>query len=356
MKKFAYIITTFLIILVVALITGFTLYNYNIGPVSKDKELKQIVIEEGDTFSSIAPKLKEKNLIKSEFFYKLYVKTHKQEKFEVGIYDLSESMSVKEIVETISAGSNTNAHVINITFVEGKNMRYIAKTIAENTVNTEDDVFNLLKDEEYIKGLIDKYWFLTDEIQNTDIYYPLEGYLFPDTYEFLNKEVSVEEIFETLLDNTSKKLEPYRKNIEESNYTIHEIMTLASIVELEGAGSSDRAAVAGVFYNRLNTGMALGSDITGYYGAKMDDWSEGLGEHISDCNGYNTRGECVLGLPVGPVCNPGIESIVASLNPEAHDYYYFVADCSGVTHLSYTYSEHVRTVDTLVAEGNWCDN
>ena len=348
MRKFAYIIVVLLSLLVVALIAGFSLYKYNIGPVSNDKTLKQIIIEEGDTFSSIAPKLKEKN--------KLYVKFHKTDKFEVGTYDLSEDMGVAQIIEKISEGSTTNAHVINITFVEGKNMRNVAKTIAENTVNTEDDVFNLLKDENYIQSLIDKYWFLTDEIKNSDIYYPLEGYLFPDTYEFLSKDVTVKEIFETLLDNTAKKLEPYKKTIEESNYTVHEILTLASIVELEGAGSNDRAAVAGVFYNRLDVGMVLGSDITGYYGAKMDDWTDGLGEHISDCNGYNTRGECVSGLPVGPVCNPGVESINAALNPEKHEYYYFVADCSGITHLSYTYNEHVRTVDDLVAEGKWCDN
>ena len=355
MKKLANVALFSLITLTILVIVGCSIYNYNIGPVSKDEELKEIVIEEGETFLTIAPILKENNLIKSEFFYKLYIKLFKPETFEAGVYAFSENMGVEKIVEEISNGSDYDQKIITITFVEGKNMRYIASTIEENTVNSYDDVFALLSDESYIDDLIDEYWFLTDEIKNSHIYYPLEGYLFPDTYEFINEYVSIEEIFKVMLDNTAIKLEPLKESIENSDYTIHEILTLASIVELEGAGSDDRASVAGVFYNRLDAGYTLGSDITGYYGAKMDDWTNGLGEHLDDCNGYNTRGECVPGIPVGPVCNPGIDAINATLNPVEHDYYYFVADCSGKTYLNYSYSGHENTVNRLIREGNWCD-
>ena len=356
MRKYAYIMGAILCIMAAIVITGCTIYNYNIGPVSKDKNVKEIVIKEGETFNSIAPLLKENHLIKSEFFYKLYIKINKPKKFEAGVYQLSENMGVKKIVATISKGSDYSSDIITITFVEGKNMRWIAKKIADNTVNTEDDVMSLLEDETYIDSLIEKYWFLTDEIKNDKIYYTLEGYLFPDTYEFLNKNGSVKEIFEKMLDNTELKLNSVKQQINNSDLSVHEILTLASIIELEGAGSNDRASVAGVFYNRLASGMILGSDITGYYGAKMDDWTDGLGGHIDDCNGYNTRGNCVSALPVGPVCNPSLESIKATLNPEEHDNYYFVADCAGVTHLSKTYNEHAKTIDRLVREGNWCDN
>ena len=356
MKKFANIALILLIFFATIVVVGCTLYNINIGPVSRDKELKEVVIKEGETFLTIAPTLKENNLIKSEFFYKLYVKLFKPDTFEAGVYQLSENMGVKKIVEEISNGSNYNQDIIKITFVEGTNMRYIASVIAENTNNTEEDCFDLLSDENYIDSLIQKYWFLTDEIKNTKIYYPLEGYLFPDTYEFLNKNVTVEEIFEKMLNNTETKLESLKQEIETSGYTVHEILTLASIVELEGASSDDRASVAGVFYNRLNAGWTLGSDITGYYGAKMDDWSNGLGAHINDCNGYNTRGTCVLGLPVGPVCNPGVESIEATINPTVHDYYYFVADCSGKTYLNKNSSGHEATINKLIRDNNWCDS
>lgn len=355
MKKYARISLFFLIFFAVIVVVCCTVYNYNIGPVSRDKELKEIVIDEGETFLTIAPLLKENNLIKSEFFYKLYIKIFKPKTFEAGIYELSENMGVEKIVKTISEGSNYDRQVVRITFVEGKNMRYMASMIAQNTDNTEEDVFALLSDEKYIDSLIEEYWFLTDEIKNDKIYYALEGYLFPDTYEFMDN-VTVEEIFEKLLDNTDKKLTPYKEKIEASELTVHEILTLASIVELEGASSDDRASVAGVFYNRLEIGETLGSDITGYYGAKMDDWSNGLGQHIDDCNGYNTRGTCVKALPVGPVCNSGIDSIEATLNPSEHDYLFFVADCSGKTYLNYTEKEHNRTVDKLKIEGNWCDN
>ncbi len=362
MRKFAYIIVVLLSLLVVALIAGFSVYKYNIGPVSNDKTLKQIIIEEGDTFSSIAPKLKEKNLIKSEFFYKLYVKFHKTDKFEVGTYDLSEDMDVAQIIEKISEGSTTNAHVINITFVEGKNMRNVAKTIAANTVNTEDDVFNLLKDENYIQSLIDKYWFLTDNIKNSKIYYPLEGYLFPNTYAFLNKDVSVKEIVITMLDETNKQLEPYKSKIEEFTKdgvvdSVHKFMTLASIVELEGASANDRASVAGVFYNRIKEGWVLGSDVTTYYYLKIDDFKQSLNgnPNLYTCdNAYNTRCTSFVGLPVGPISNPGKESIEATANYTKHNYYYFVADCKGKTYLSKDPTEHYNTIQRLKNEGNWC--
>ena len=356
MKKYVKIIIGFVITIIVLGISIFSIYTINIGPVSRDKELKEIVIEDGETFLTIASLLKEKNLIKSEFFYKLYIKINNPQTFEAGTYELSENMSVEDIVKKISSGSDYSSDIIHITFIEGKNMRYVASMIAQNTINSEDDVFNLLEDDSYIDSLIEKYWFLTDDIKNDKIYYPLEGYLFADTYEFLNKNVTVEEIFEKMLDNTEIKLDSLKEEIGNSSLSIHEILTLASIVELEGARSDDRAGVAGVFYNRLEDGMSLGSDITGYYGAKMDDWTEGLGEHIDDCNGYNTRGDCVPALPVGPVCNPSMDAIRAAVLPEEHDYYYFVADCDGKTYFNTSLSSHERTINKLKNDGNWCDS
>ena len=130
MKKFANIALILLIFFATIVVVGCTLYNINIGPVSRDKELKEVVIKEGETFLTIAPTLKENNLIKSEFFYKLYVKLFKPDTFEAGVYQLSENMGVKKIVEEISNGSNYNQDIIKITFVEGKNMRYIESVIA----------------------------------------------------------------------------------------------------------------------------------------------------------------------------------------------------------------------------------
>ena len=119
--------------------------------------------------------------------------------------------------------------------------------------------------------------------------------------------------------------------------SVDEIVTLASIVELEGASANDREGVAGVFINRLNDGWTLGSDVTTYYYLKIDDFKQSLNgnKNLYTCdNAYNTRCTSFTGLPVGPISNPGNESIDASINYDKHDFYYFVADWKGKTYLN----------------------
>jgi len=334
----------------------FCLYKYNLSSVSKNNEDKIITIEAG-TISAIGKTLKENNLIRNEFIFRLYIKLNKVNNLKASTYKLNESMSLEEIVDILEKGNNYNPDEITITFKEGKNIRSIATIISENTNNTYDDVLKKVNDEEYINSLINKYWFLTESIKNDKIYYDLEGYLFPDTYAFLNKDVSIEDIFETMLNETEKKLEPHKSKIESLNLSIHEYFTLASIVELEGARADDRKAVAGVFYNRLNSKWSLGSDVTTYYALKIDDFKVSLTEEIGlyKCdNAYNTRCNSFIGLPVGPICNPGLESILATLEPESHSYYYFVADCTGKTYLNTNSEGHFNTISKLKRENNWC--
>ena len=213
-----------------------------------------------------------------------------------------------------------------------------------------------LNDKSYLDTLIKDYWFLTDAIKNKDIYYSLEGYLYPDTYEFYST-ASVDDIFRKMLNNMQKKLDKYKNEIESSKYSIHEMLTLASIIELEAGNANDRKGVAGVFYNRLKAGWSLGSDVTTYYAEKIDNWSRDLYKsELSKCNKYNTRSSCMAGkLPVSPICNPGISSIEACIEPKEHKYYYFVADKYGKTYFSKTDSEHTSTVSRLKREGLWID-
>ena len=355
MRRYTYLAGFLVAFFVVLIVVGCTIYKINIGPVSKNPQLNKFEVEAGDTYLSIAPKLKENNFIKSEFFYKLYIKLMNPQSLEKGVYSLSENMGVDQIVKVLADGSDVNTDVINITFVEGKNMRYIAKTIADNTNNTEEDVFNTLTDSTYIDSLINKYWFLTSEIKDSRIYYPLEGYLFPDTYQFKNKDVTVNEIFETMLDEFDKKVTPYKDVIQNSNYTFHQILTLASIIEQEGVSDNDRYDVAGVFYNRLNDGWSLGSDVTTYYAIRVDMNERYLyNSEITDCNAYNTRASCMAGkLPVGPVSNPSIASIEAALKPNVHDYYFFVADKNKKTYFTKTNTEHLNKINELKSQGLW---
>ena len=355
MKRYTYVAGFLVAFFVVLIVVGCSIYKINIGPVSKNTDIKEFVVENGETYLSIAPKLKKNNLIKSEFFYKLYVKLMNPKNLEKGVYELNESMGVEGLITVFEKGSDTNSEVIDVTFIEGKNMRYIASVIANNTNNTEEDVFNLLKDTKYIDSLINDYWFLTSEIKNENIYYALEGYLFPDTYQFKSKDVTVEEVFKTLLDQFGKKIEPYKKDIENSEYTLHQILTLASIIEQEGVNNSDRFDVSGVFYNRLNSGWSLGSDVTTYYAIQVDMSERDLYKsELNDCNAYNTRHSCMAGkLPISPVSNPSIESIEAAIKPNNHNYYYFVADKNKKTYFTKTNAEHLNTIASLKSQGLW---
>ena len=152
-----------------------------------------------------------------------------------------------------------------------------------------------------------------------------------------------------------EKLKPYKDEITKSKYSIHQILTLASIIELEAGKANDRAGVAGVFYNRLKSGWALGSDVTTYYAVKIDLSDRDLKmSEIRDCNSYNTRASCMAGkLPVGPICNPSKGSLVATIEPKNHKYYYFVADKNGKTYFNKTDAEHTSTVARLKREGLW---
>ena len=357
MKKFRNIAIALLIFFTAIVLFLGLYYNINMAKVSEDSTLKEITIEEG-SIDSIANTLKENNLIKNITIFKVYLRLTNKTNLKAGIYNFSENMGVKKIVTLLEKGSNINPDEITITFKEGINIRTVAKLIANNTDNTFDDVINKIKDTSYIDSLIDEYWFLTEDIKNENIYYPLEGYLYPNTYRFNSREVSIEDVFKKMLDETDRKLSKYRNALEGDNLSIHQLITLASIVELEGAKADDRKAVAGVFYNRLNSTSypTLGSDATTYYASKIDDWSYSLtSKELNDCtNMYNTRCSSNTGLPIGPICNPSIESIEATINPESHEYYFFVADCQGKVYLTKNSIEHEEIIDKLRKDNNWC--
>ena len=198
---------------------------------------------------------------------------------------------------------------------------------------------------------------MTDEIKNSNIYYPLEGYLFPDTYQFENKDVSVEKIFETLLNQMEKKLNQYKDDIQNSDYTVHQLLTIASIIENEAVFDKDRKDVASVIYNRLNKNMAIGSDVTTYYAFKIEMGSRDLRtSELNTENPYNTRGPNMEGkLPIGPISMTGSSSIQAAIDPNETSYLYFVADKNGNVYFTRTYDEHLKKVSDLKNSGLWIE-
>lgn len=355
MKKLKIGVVILLVLLAMIFLGGF-IYNYELSPVSRDSEKVIVEIKEGSIYS-IGDTLYKEGLIRNTLIFKVYVKVNGVNSLKASTYELDKNMSLKEIIKVLEAGNGYNPDEITIIFKEGLNVRKIAKLVEENTNNSYDDFMKLMNDSDFIDKKIDEYWFLTDSIKNSKIYYPLEGYLFPETYAFLNKDVTVEDIVDTMLKEMGKVLEGYKDKIENSEYNIHELMTLASIVELEGASADDRASVAGVFYNRLHDGWVLGSDVTTYYYLKIDDFKQSLNgnKNLYTCdNAYNTRCTSFVGLPVGPISNPGNDSIKSTIKHRVHNYYYFVADCNGKTYLSKNETEHYNTIEKLKRENNWC--
>jgi len=352
MKILIICLITIIIAIIVTIVGGIIWYNNGTNSVNKENgEIIRVEIGEGTGVVGIAELLKQNNVIKNANVMKIYAKLNNVQNLQAGKYDLDNSQDLKTIISHIQNGEIVNEEV-KITFVEGKNMRSIAEAIASKTINTEEDVFNLLQDDEYIDSLVEKYWFLTEDIKNDDIYYPLEGYLLPDTYIFENEEVSVKTIFNIVLNYMDKFLNDYKDEVKGN---IHEIMTLASMAELEGVNYEDRQEIVGVFNNRLQKKMALGSDVTTYYAFKVDMGDRDLtAKEINTENPYNTRGPNMEGkIPVGPVCNPSKDAIKATLNYKKTDNLYFVADKNKKVYFTKTYDEHTNLVKVLKTEGLW---
>ena len=340
-----------IVIACILLILG-GIFIYLVTPVSStDKEGIEVVINSGTSTDEIGDILKEKKLIKSKLLFMVYVKLSGVSSLKADTYLLNKTMGLNDIIKELETGSDYNPELVVLTFKEGERITDYAKVIANKTNNSYDDVITFINDKEYIKTLISKYWFLTDKILDSDIYYPLEGYLAPDTYHFDNKDVKIEDIITTMLDQEEKVLEKYKDKISSDP---HKYITMASIAELEGTNKDNMKMIVGVFNNRLKVNMNLGSDVTTYYGLQVSMTSDLTSEQFASVNGYNTRNPQMRGkLPVGPIDSPGIESLEASINPTDNDYLYFVADKNGKVYYSKTLDEHNKKIKEIKDKGDW---
>ncbi len=356
-KKLSPVLIVLIVILAVLVIAVVPLlwYSSNIGAKSNNDKVVIVEIAEGSTMSGVATKLKKEDIIKNELAFKVYAKLNHKNMVQAGTYGFSQNMDVKKIVDMLEKGEIYTGNQMSFTYIEGVPMWWLASKIEEQTANTAEDVYAKLQDEAYIDSLIEKYWFITDEIKNSNIYYPLEGYLFPDTYTFIDANISVEEIFSIMLNRMDEVLTEYKSQLENSDFTIHEFLSFVSVVESESMNPDDRAGIAGVFYNRLNSGMALGSDPTTYYAIKVNVRERALYQDELDLdNPYNTRGPNMEGeVPVGPICSISRGSIEASLNPTDFDALFFVGDKNGKTYFTNTNADHEKTIRDLKDQDLW---
>ena len=283
-----------------------------------------IEIEQGMSTEQIAEELKEAGAVKIPLLFRVYAKfKHYDSQFKYGVYSFNTEAGYEAISQMLIE-EGALAQSVKVTIPEMSSIDDIAEILEENGVCTKSDFINEVQNGEFGYDFI-------DDIPVDNVYYRLEGYLFPETYDFYNFDseecahLAVEKMLKTLDD---KLTDGMMQKISESGYTLHEIMTMASIVELEAGGSPDEMAnVAAVFYNRLES-----DDFTTLGSSPTRKYPYGGGK-------YNT---------------PSLTSIEASIEPtEDFDYYYFVTDASMKFYYNKTLAEHNSTIARLQAANNW---
>jgi len=321
-------------------------YHSQLSPVSESQEEVVFEVNSGESLNAVLPRLEESGLIKNSLFAKIYIKLNHTGSLAAGKFALTPSMSTAEIIETITDATKLIHDDITITFIEGEWLKHMAEKFESDLGIDADELMTLWNDKDYLKSLMDEYPFLTEEIFNEDSRYLLEGYLMPNTYAFA-KGSDAQTVTKKLLDQTLKVYNKYKDEIAQHELSVHELFTLASIVQYEASKIEDMKMIAGVFYNRLDIGMKLQSSVTVCYAIdkeKSDSWKSCEVNPTFD-SPYNTY--MVQGLPPGPILNPGADAIEAVLAPTESDYYYFMADVygDGTVYYAETYAQHLALVN-----------
>lgn len=280
----------------------------------------EVKINPTDTLDDITQTLKDVGAIQYDWLFKFYCKfTEKENYFDPGIYTISLTYDYNALINHLMASAGTR-ETVTLMIIEGASCDEIFTLLEENNVCSKAELEQCAASYEF------DYEFLKD-VPYGD-YNRLEGYLFPDTYEFYLMD-EPENVIKRFLRNFNNRVdEELLEKVAESGYTLHEVITMASIIEGEAANDGERALVASVMYNRLDNWSfpMLGMDSTVKYGAKL--MGEGFSTSLD--SPYNTYK--YAGLPKGPINNPGINSIRAVLYPEETNYYYFATGVDGLNH------------------------
>ncbi|HZH60261.1 MAG TPA: endolytic transglycosylase MltG, partial [Metabacillus sp.] len=288
--------------------------------------------------STISRILEENDIIKDDRVFKYYIKFKNESGFQAGDYKLNKSMTFQEIITSLKQGKVLNEAAFQITIPEGRQLTEIASIIANHTAFEEAQVLATLTNKEFIDSMKAKYPdLLTDDIYGKEVKYALEGYLFPATYPYYTEEPTIEEVLEPMVKKTSEVVAKYIPQLQEQNMSVHQFVTMASLIEEEATEKADREKISSVFYNRIEKKMPLQTDPTVLYA---------LGEHkdrvlyadLEVDSPYNTYQNS--GLPPGPIANAGEVSLAAALSPEDTDFLYFLATSEGEVIFTKTLEEH----------------
>ena len=331
----------------------------------KEPQTVSITITNEDTVDSIANKLSNANLIKYPKLFKMFINlTGKDDDIGVGTFTLNSQFDYNAMVNAMY--SNTSRReVVDIMFPEGYNCAQIFKLLEEKNVCTVSEL------EDYAaNGELSEYWFLEGVERGSK--YCLEGYMAPDTYKFYTGD-SPRRVIEKFLDEFESRFTDKMKQnfetiqaqyaqrlkangfsasyIEEHKLTLHQVVTIASVVQKETSSDGECFDIASVFYNRLvNPSIqSLGADATVYYaiGDYFGETDELTAEHLNTDSPYNTRKS--KGIPPGPICNMGVQALYAALEPNETNYHYFVYDKTAYAHrFAVTEREHLNNVNELM--------
>ena len=336
---------------------GYQYVQSSLQPVdASSKQYVTVQIPEGANVQTIGSTLEKSGLIKHGVIFAFYAKYKNYSDLKSGYYNLQKSMSTEDIIHELQKGGTAEAQepaLANLTIPEGYTIDQMAQAVGQLQGDfkeplTADAFLTKVQDENFISQEVAKYPSLLESLptKESGVRYRLEGFLFPATYS-IKESTTVESLIDEMLAAMDKTLAPHYSTIKSKNLTVNELLTIASLVEKEGAKTEDRKLIAGVFYNRLNLGMPLQSNIAilyaqGKLGQKIS-LADDAGIDTSINSPYNVYTN--LGLMPGPVDSPSLDAIESSINQTKSDNLYFVADVTdGKVYYASNKEEHDRNV------------
>ena len=336
---------------------GYQYVQSSLQPVdASSKQYVTVQIPEGANVQTIGSTLEKSGLIKHGVIFAFYAKYKNYSDLKSGYYNLQKSMSTEDIIHELQKGGTAEAQepaLANLTIPEGYTIDQIAQAVGQlqgefKEPLTADAFLAKVQDENFISQEVAKYPSLLESLptKESGVRYRLEGFLFPATYS-IKESTTIESLIDEMLAAMDKTLAPHYSTIKSKNLTVNELLTIASLVEKEGAKTEDRKLIAGVFYNRLNLGMPLQSNIAilyaqGKLGQKIS-LADDAGIDTTINSPYNVYTKA--GLMPGPVDSPSLDAIEASINQTKSDNLYFVANVTdGKVYYAATQEEHDRNV------------
>ena len=332
-------------LLVIVLVGGFFTWNYIKGetqPVdTAQTELVSFEIEQGASVKEVSKALEKEGIIRNSKLFNFYLKFKNVSGFKSGLYHVSKSMTLDEIIAELSGqGKDKDQNATKVLIREGEQLTEIAKEVEKSTKYSAEDFLAKVQDEDFLRYLVQKFpKLLTQSYNGYQVKYVLEGYLFPATYD-MNDSKTLQMLITEMVAKTDEVMSKYYDKILASDYTLQEIMAMASLIEKEGSKLEDRKKISSVFHNRIKENMKLQTDVSVQYA--LGEHKEALSlEDLEVDSPYNLYQN--YGVGPGPYNSPSEDSIVAALEPEKTDYLYFLADIhTKEIYYAKTYEEHLE--------------